>query len=148
MSSNQAAEKKRGRPQKNIDKVRVLELEKAGKTDQEIAEEMRVSVRKLRSFRKENGIQPATGHGGARRGAGRKSFSGSSYDAYMEHQQAIDARVNSIEAGLRTGKFDLSNDQWLRWAASAFEYDQGLGQYTSKAGCGIPAVINYYKGVN
>ena len=136
MSFNQAAIKKRGRPQKIIDLVKVLELEKDGKTDQEIAEEMVVSVRKLRSFRKENGIQPAAGHGGVRQGAGRKSFS----DGYMMRQQAIDARINSIDAGLRMGRC-LFNDQWLRWAADAFKYDQDLGQYISKAGCSIPAVI-------
>jgi len=73
---NQAAKKKRGRPQKNIDLVMVLELEKTEKTDSEIADELGVSVRTFRMFRKEHGIAPAVGHGGARRGAGRKSVAG------------------------------------------------------------------------
>jgi len=50
MSFNQVAKKKRGRPSKKLDMARVVELVKSGKKDQEIAEEMGVSVRKLRSF--------------------------------------------------------------------------------------------------
>ncbi|BAF58346.1 hypothetical protein PTH_0165 [Pelotomaculum thermopropionicum SI] len=149
MSSNQAATKKRGRPKKNIDLVRVLELERAGKTDQEIAGELGVSVRTFRSFRKKHGIAPAAGWGGARRGAGRKEFSGGSHDesdAYMERQQAIDARVNSIDAGLRAGRFNLTFDQWLKWAGSVFKYSKERGVYTSEEGLGIPAVIRFYIG--
>jgi len=141
MSSNQAATKKRGRPQKNIDPASVLEPVKAGKTDQEIASELDVSVRTLRTFRKEQNISSARGHGGIRPGAGRKKFTGGPYDPYMERQQATDARVNSIDAGLRVGGC-LYGDQWLRWAASAYEYDKGLGLYVSKVkGCGIPKFI-------
>ncbi|WP_027364304.1 helix-turn-helix transcriptional regulator [Desulfotruncus alcoholivorax] len=142
MPHNQAAKKKRGRPQKNIDLARVFELLQAGKTDREIAAELDVSVRTFRSFRKKYNIPPAAGHGGARRGAGRKKFTCGTYDPYMERQQAIDAKVNSIDAGLRVGKRGIYKDGWLRLAGSAYEYDKSLGQYTSKIpGCGIPAAI-------
>ncbi len=142
MSSNQAAIKKRGRPQKNIDPASVLELVRAGKTDQEIAGELDVSVRTFRAFRKEHGIPSAKGHGGARLGAGRKKFTGGPYDPYMERQQAIDVKVNSIDAGLRVGRDCLYGNHWLKWAGSAFEYDKDLGHYVSKIlGFGIPAVV-------
>ena len=149
MSSNQAAIKKRGRPGKSIDLTKVLELEKARKADQEIADELGVSVRTFRTFRKEHGISPAVGHGGVRQGAGRKSFSGGLCgDGYMMRQQVIDARANTIDAGLRMGgKFTLSNEQWLKWAGSAFKYNKEQGVYTSGAGLGIPTLISY-KGVN
>jgi len=42
---------------------RVLELVRAGKTDQEIAGKLNVSVRTFRSFRKVHGIASAKGHG-------------------------------------------------------------------------------------
>jgi len=142
MPNNQAAKKKCGRPQKNIDLVRVFELLQAGKTDREIADELNVSVRTFRGFRKKHNIPPAAGHGGARQGAGRKKITGGPYDPYMERQQAIDVKANSIDAGLRVGKRGIYKDGWLRWAGSAFEYDKSLGQYTSKiSGCGIPAAI-------
>ncbi|WP_449240375.1 DNA-binding protein [Desulfoscipio gibsoniae] len=142
MSLNQAAIKKRGRPKKNIDSARVLALVAAGKTDHEIAGELDLSVRTLRAFRKEHGISSAIGHGGARRGAGRKKFTSGPYDPYMERQQAIDARVNSVDARLRVGRDCLCGDQWLKWAGSAFEYNRSLGRYVSKiAGFGVPAVV-------
>lgn len=120
----------------------MLELVSAEKTDQEIAGELGVSVRTLRTFRKEHGILSAIGHGGARRGAGKKRISGGPYEPYMERQQAIDARVNSVDARLRVGRDCLCSDQWLRWAGSAFEYDKGMGRYVSRiAGFGIPAVV-------
>lgn len=147
MSSNQAAKKKRGRPRKKIDPARVSELVRAGKTDQEIAGELDVSVRTFRTFRKEHGIPPAKGHGGTRPGAGRKKTTGSPYDLFMERQQAIDARVNSIDAGLRVGRDWLYGDHWLKWAGSAFKYDKGLGRYASKiAGFGIPIAIGQRRG--
>lgn len=143
MSFNQAAIRKRGRPQKNIDLTSVLEMEKAGKTDQEIAGELSVSVRTFRTFRKEHDIAPAAGHGGKRQGAGSKKFTGGPREPYMERQQAIDTRVNSIDAGLRIGRLSLSNDQWLKWARSVFKYNKEQGVYTSEAGLGIPAVISF-----
>jgi len=48
MSLNQDAIKKRGRPRKNINLARVLELVRAGKTDQGIAGKLNVSVRTFR----------------------------------------------------------------------------------------------------
>ena len=119
------------------------------RTDREIAGELGVSVRTFRSFRKKYGIAPAAGWGGARRRAGRKEFSGGSHDvdnAYMERQQAIDARVNSIDAGLRIGRFNLAFEHWLKWAGSAFSYSKERGVYTSEEGLGIPAVIRFYIG--
>jgi hypothetical protein len=147
MSLNQVAKKKCGRPQKNIDMTKVLELVKAGKTDQEIVCELDVSARSFRTFRKKHGISSAAGHGGTRRGAGRKKFTGDPGDEYMRRQQAIDAKVNSLDAGLRIGRLGIHNDQWLKWAGSAFEFDYDLRQYVCKlAGFGIPAVIRQ-KGV-
>ena len=142
MSLNQAAKKKCGRPKKNIDLSRVIELMKKGKTDQEIAVELGVSVRTFRTFRKEYGIPPTVGHGGARQGAGRKKITGGPYDPYMERQQAIDARVNSIDARLRVGKRDIYDAQWLKWAGSAYEFNQGQKQYVCNIhGFGLPAAI-------
>ena len=140
---NQAAKNNKcGRPGKKLDLARVLELVKSGKKDQEMAEEMGVSVRKVRSFRKEYGIAPVVGHGGARRGVGRKKFSAGPNDAYMMRQQAIDARVNSIDAGLRMGKLGMYESHWLKWAGSAFEYNKDQKQYVSKLqGFGIPGTI-------
>lgn len=125
MSSNQVAINKRGRPQKNIELAKVIELVKAGKADQETVGELDVSVRTFRTFRKNHGISPAAGHGGTRRGAGRKKFTYCP-DEYMERQQAIDARVNSIDAGIRIGKCGIYDDHWLKWASSAFEYDHEI----------------------
>lgn len=141
MPFNQAAIKKRGRPQKNIDLDRVLELGKAGKADQEIADELGVSVRTFRTFRKEHCIPPAVGHGGARQGAGRKKFD-SDPSEYMERQQVIDAKINSIDAGLRT-RASMNKKQWFKWARSVFKYDKEQGVYTSEAGYGIPSRISY-----
>jgi len=148
MSFNQVAKKKkRGRPSKTLDMATVIELVKDGRKDQEIAEEMGVSVRKLRSFRKENGIPPAAGHGGARRGAGRKRHSGGVY-AFMERQQAIDSRVNSIDAGLRVGRHGMYDDHWLKWAGSVFKFDQDLNQYVCiEQGFGLLAVIRRLPGL-
>jgi len=147
MPLNQDVKKKRGRPSKNIDLARVLELEKTGKTDSEIAGELGVSVRTFRSFRKKHGIAPGAGWGGSRRGAGRKRLDDDSYgELFMERQQAIDARVNSFDAGIRTGRFNLTFEQWLRWAGSVFRYSKERGVYTSEAGLGIPAVISFYIG--
>ena len=149
MTFNQVATNKRGRPQKNIDLAGVLELVKAGKTDQEIAVKLDVSVRTLRTFRKKNGISPSAGHGGVRRGAGRKIFTGGPGDEYIKRQQAIDAKVNSIDAGLRIGRRDIyNNNQWLKWASSAFEFDHDRRQYICRSpGFGIPAAIRQ-RGVN
>lgn len=142
MSFIQVAKKKCGRPQKNIDITKVLKLVKEGKTEQEIACELKVSVRTFRNFRKKHGISPAVGHGGTRRGVGRKRVTGGPGDECMKRQQAIDARVNSIDVGLRIGKRDIYNDQWLKWAGSAFEFDYDQRQYISKSpGFGIPTAI-------
>ena len=141
MSLNQVAINKRGRPQKNIELAKVIELVKTGRTDQEIACDLDVSVRTLRTFRKKHGIPPATGHGGTRQGAGRKK-STDCPDGYMERQQAIDARVNSIDAGIRVGKCGIHNDQWLQWAGSAYEFDHNRRQYICRSpGFGIPMAI-------
>jgi len=141
MSVNQVAKKKRGRPSKKIDVAKVIELVKSGKKDKVIAEEMGVSVRKLRSFRKENGILPAVGHGGVRPGAGWKRRSDGVY-AFMERQQAIDSKVNSMDAGLRVGKHGLYDGHCLKWAGSAFKFDRDLKQYVCiQQGFGLPAVI-------
>jgi len=141
MSCNQVAKKKRGRPSKKLDMAKVVELVKGGKKDQEIAEEMGVSVRTLRSFRKEKGISPGGGHGGARPRARRKRHLGGVL-AYMERQQAIDSRINSIDAGLPVGKHGMYYDHWLKWADSAFKFDRDLRQYVCiEQGFGLPTVI-------
>jgi hypothetical protein len=141
MPVNQAAKKKRGRPSKKLDMAKVIELVKKGKKDQEIADELGVSVRKLRSFRKENGILPAVRHGGARPGAGRKRRVGGVL-AYMKRQQAVDSLVNSIDAGIRVGRFSIYDSHLLKWASSAFKFDWDRKQYVGiEQGLGLPAAI-------
>ena len=125
-------------------------------TDREVAERLGTSVRTVIRLRERYDISAS--RGGKRVGAGRKP--GQSHQSHitdpkklqemaelaaMREQQIIDARVNSIDARVRTTRIMASDFDLLRWAPSAFVFDRATVSMVAREECwssGMPQRIS------